>query len=232
MATSSNWSRQCTRKKLKIESIKFVDNQECLDLIEKKPKGILPMLDEECVVPKGSDMSLLQKMTETRKCAFSKPRKRGRVDLRCEPYAGGVAYSVEGFLEKNRDLLQPDIQSFMAGSKNALVKELFPPPAPKAAYDALVSSRSRSPSFTKSSCRRTRFYQVCQAKPGKTAGCLRQPVRHLLILVSLRSTYPSARLPGQAQPPGVPRAVRYPRASEERGGSSKEGRDRRRMADG
>jgi hypothetical protein len=121
-------------EKLKIESIEFVDNQECLDLIEKKPKGILPMLDEECVVPKGSDMSLLQKMTEThRKCAFfEKPRKRGQEStFVVNHYAGGVAYSVEGFLDKNRDTLQPDIQSFMAGSKNALVKELFPPPAPK-----------------------------------------------------------------------------------------------------
>ena len=121
-------------EKLKIESIEFVDNQECLDLIEKKPKGILPMLDEECVVPKGSDMSLLQKMTEThRKCAFfEKPRKKGQEStFVVNHYAGGVAYSVEGFLEKNRDMLQPDIQSFMAGSKNALVRELFPPPAPK-----------------------------------------------------------------------------------------------------
>ena len=121
-------------EKLKIEQIEFVDNQECLDLIEKKPKGILPMLDEECVVPKGSDMSLLQKMTEThRKCQFfEKPRKRGQeVTFVVNHYAGGVAYSVEKFLEKNKDLLQADIQSFMAGSKNALCKALFPPPAPK-----------------------------------------------------------------------------------------------------
>ena len=92
------------------------------------------MLDEECVVPKGSDMSLLQKMTEThRKCQFfEKPRKRGQeVTFVVNHYAGGVAYSVEKFLEKNKDLLQADIQSFMAGSKNALCKALFPPPAPK-----------------------------------------------------------------------------------------------------
>ena len=71
------------------------------------------MLDEECVVPKGSDMSLLQKMTEThRKCQFfEKPRKRGQeVTFVVNHYAGGVAYSVEKFLEKNKDLLQADIQ--------------------------------------------------------------------------------------------------------------------------
>ena len=29
-------------------SVSFVDNQECLDLIAKKPTGLLPLLDEEC----------------------------------------------------------------------------------------------------------------------------------------------------------------------------------------
>ena len=29
-------------------SVNFVDNQECLDLIAKKPTGLLPLLDEEC----------------------------------------------------------------------------------------------------------------------------------------------------------------------------------------
>ena len=29
-------------------SVTFVDNQECLDLIAKKPTGLLALLDEEC----------------------------------------------------------------------------------------------------------------------------------------------------------------------------------------
>jgi myosin heavy subunit len=29
-------------------SVSFVDNQDCLDLIAKKPTGLLPLLDEEC----------------------------------------------------------------------------------------------------------------------------------------------------------------------------------------
>jgi myosin heavy subunit len=121
-------------EELKIDKIEFVDNQECLDLIEKKPKGILPMLDEECVVPKGSDMSLIQKLTETHRKSpfFEKPRKKGQEStFVVNHYAGGVAYGIDNFLDKNRDVLQPDVQSFMAGSKNSLVKTLFPPPAPK-----------------------------------------------------------------------------------------------------
>ena len=30
------------------ESVEFVDNTECLDLIAKKPTGLLLLLDEEC----------------------------------------------------------------------------------------------------------------------------------------------------------------------------------------
>ena len=29
-------------------SVKFEDNSECIDLIAKKPTGLLPLLDEEC----------------------------------------------------------------------------------------------------------------------------------------------------------------------------------------
>ena len=29
-------------------SVTFVDNQDCLDLVAKKPTGLLPLLDEEC----------------------------------------------------------------------------------------------------------------------------------------------------------------------------------------
>ena len=39
-----------------------IDNQECIELIEGHPRGILPMLNEECVVPKGSDQSFVDKM--------------------------------------------------------------------------------------------------------------------------------------------------------------------------
>ncbi len=29
-------------------SVVFIDNQDCLDLVAKRPTGLLPLLDEEC----------------------------------------------------------------------------------------------------------------------------------------------------------------------------------------
>ena len=80
-----------------------------MDLVEKKPKGIFPMLDEECYVPKGSDMGLMEKLAETHRKndAFDYKRKKGVESVfTVNHYAGGVCYDVTGFLDKNRDLLQ------------------------------------------------------------------------------------------------------------------------------
>lgn len=37
----------------------------CIDLIEKQPRGILGLLDEECKVPKGTDETYLLKVSTT-----------------------------------------------------------------------------------------------------------------------------------------------------------------------
>lgn len=40
---------------IKFDNVAYIDNQPVLDLIEQKPVGILPMIDEELRMPKGSD---------------------------------------------------------------------------------------------------------------------------------------------------------------------------------
>lgn len=115
---------------LDVSGITFADNQPCLDMIEKKPNGIFPMIDEECVVPKGTDTTLLTKLQDTHRknVFFGKPPKGTKSIFVVNHYAGGVSYDVLNFLEKNRDMLQPDIQAFMAESKDSFVADLFPAP--------------------------------------------------------------------------------------------------------
>jgi hypothetical protein len=40
----------------------LVCGQPCLDVIDKKPTGVLPMVDEELKVPKATDQTLLDRM--------------------------------------------------------------------------------------------------------------------------------------------------------------------------
>ena len=44
------------------ERIDFIDNQPVLDLIEKSPKGLLIMLDEEVSMPRGTDVTFMNKV--------------------------------------------------------------------------------------------------------------------------------------------------------------------------
>ena len=131
---------------LDCDGITFADNQPCLDMIEKKPSGIFPMIDEECVVPKGSDDTLLQKLQDThRKNSFwGKAPKGTKSVFVVNHYAGGVSYSTQRFLEKNKDVLQPDISSYMAESKDPFIQNLFPPPKPKKGRAPTLGGQFRS----------------------------------------------------------------------------------------
>jgi myosin heavy subunit len=111
-------------------AITFVDNIECLNLIEKRPVGILSMLDEEVVMPKGSDETLIAKMHKAfgegkEKHAFYDADRRYPSVFIIKHYAGNVTYQVEGFLNKNRDKLHDSLTGLIKTAGNAFVKELF-----------------------------------------------------------------------------------------------------------
>eukprot|EP00944_MAST-04C_sp_MAST-4C-sp1_P008607 g8607.t1 len=59
-------------------AIDFIDNEPMIDLITAKRSGILPILDEELKVPKGSDKGFLRKLED--KQLTSKIFKRARKD--------------------------------------------------------------------------------------------------------------------------------------------------------
>ncbi|QCD81971.1 DNA topoisomerase III [Vigna unguiculata] len=68
--------------------IEFVDNQDILDLIEKKPGGITALLDEACMFPRSTHETFAQKLYQTFKNhkRFSKP-KLSRSDFTICHYA-------------------------------------------------------------------------------------------------------------------------------------------------
>ncbi|THU71937.1 hypothetical protein C4D60_Mb04t06810 [Musa balbisiana] len=117
-----------TKEEIDWSYIEFVDNQDVLDLIEKKPGGIIALLDEACMFPKSTHETFAQKLYQTFKThkRFIKP-KLSRTDFSISHYAGEVLYQSDQFLDKNKDYVVAEHQDLLSASKCLFVSGLFPP---------------------------------------------------------------------------------------------------------
>eukprot|EP00038_Savillea_parva_P000944 m.100093 g.100093 ORF g.100093 m.100093 type:complete len:1206 (+) comp10335_c1_seq1:121-3738(+) len=124
------------KESIKFKEVEFVDNQDCIELIEMPKNGILAMLDEESKLPKSSDNSFCDKLH----AAYAKhirvmiPRKskmkwykqlRNDEGFVIRHFAGAVCYEVEGFMDKNNDALTVDLSDLMNTSKDPFLKGIF-----------------------------------------------------------------------------------------------------------
>ncbi|XP_063258642.1 unconventional myosin-Ic isoform X1 [Prinia subflava] len=118
------------------EPVQYFNNKIICDLVEEKFKGIISILDEECLRPgDATDTTFLEKLEETvknhphfltHKLADQKTRKSlGREEFRLSHYAGDVTYSVAGFLDKNNDLLFRNLKETMCNSENPIINQCF-----------------------------------------------------------------------------------------------------------
>ncbi|XP_056355533.1 unconventional myosin-IXa isoform X3 [Oenanthe melanoleuca] len=103
-------------------NIDYIDNSSCINLISKKPTGLLHLLDEESNFPQATNQTLLDKF---------KRQHEGNSYIEfpavMEPafiikhYAGKVKYGVKDFREKNTDHMRPDIVALLRSSRNAFI---------------------------------------------------------------------------------------------------------------
>uniref|UniRef100_A0A3B4UIG6 Myosin Ic, paralog a n=1 Tax=Seriola dumerili TaxID=41447 RepID=A0A3B4UIG6_SERDU len=118
------------------ETVQYFDNKIICDLIEEKHKGIISILDEECLRPgETCDVSFLEKLEDTlgghphfvtHKLANGKTRRvMSREEFRLLHYAGEVNYNVNGFLDKNNDLLNRNLKEVMCQSDNQILSHCF-----------------------------------------------------------------------------------------------------------
>ncbi|VAH29032.1 unnamed protein product [Triticum turgidum subsp. durum] len=103
-------------------SVEFVDNADCLSLFEKKPLGLLSLLDEESTFPKATDLSFASKLKQH---LSGNPGFKGEQDgaFKICHYAGEVSYDTTGFLEKNRDPLHTESIQLLSSCKSDLPKD-------------------------------------------------------------------------------------------------------------
>ncbi|KAL6505195.1 hypothetical protein OROGR_025012 [Orobanche gracilis] len=134
-----------TREEIDWSYIEFVDNQDVLDLIEKKPGGIIALLDEACMFPKSTHETFSNKLYQTFKNhkRFVKP-KLSRTDFTIAHYAGEVQYQSDQFLDKNKDYVVPEHQDLLSASKCSFVAGLFPPPPEETTKSSNKSSKFSS----------------------------------------------------------------------------------------
>uniref|UniRef100_A0A7N0ZXB4 Myosin-17-like n=1 Tax=Kalanchoe fedtschenkoi TaxID=63787 RepID=A0A7N0ZXB4_KALFE len=116
-----------TKEEIDWSYIEFVDNQDVLDLIEKKPGGVIALLDEACMFPKSTHETFAQKLYQTFKNnkRFIKP-KLCRTDFTISHYAGEVMYQADLFLDKNKDYVVAEHQGLLTASGCSFVAGLFP----------------------------------------------------------------------------------------------------------
>ncbi|XP_046697346.1 unconventional myosin-Ih isoform X1 [Silurus meridionalis] len=118
------------------EPVQFFNNKIICDMVEEKHRGIISVLDEECLMPgDATDLTFLEKMEKkmgnhphfiTQKLADKKTsRTLERGDFRLLHYAGEVTYCVVGFIDKNNDLLYRHIKEVMRQSKNSIMQQCF-----------------------------------------------------------------------------------------------------------
>jgi myosin-5 len=135
--------------------LEFKDNGPCLDLIDKKPLGILPLLDEQAMLGRrASDENFIKKLHQTHipqgkvpdgtEIYYSKPRFAND-QFTIHHYAGQVTYNVTGFLEKNDDSLHSDLVSLMDSSKCEFLRKLYPVGDKKPAGGAAGGNMGRKP---------------------------------------------------------------------------------------
>ncbi|KAL4274023.1 hypothetical protein GQ457_13G015630 [Hibiscus cannabinus] len=129
------------KEKIDWSYIEFVDNQDILDLIEKKPGGIIALLDEACMFPRSTHETFAQKLYQTFKDhkRFIKP-KLARTDFTICHYAGDVTYQTDLFLEKNKDLVVPEHQALLGASRCSFLSSLFPPVPQESSKSSKLSS--------------------------------------------------------------------------------------------
>ncbi|NWR29794.1 MYO1E protein, partial [Tachuris rubrigastra] len=110
--------------------IEYFNNKIVCDLIENRvnPPGIMSILDDVCAtmhaVGEGADQTLLQKLQM--QIGTHEHFNSWNQGFIIHHYAGKVSYDMDGFCERNRDVLFMDLIELMQSSDLPFIKALFP----------------------------------------------------------------------------------------------------------
>ncbi|KAF8320349.1 nonmuscle myosin heavy chain b [Clavulina sp. PMI_390] len=113
------------------------DLQPTIDLIEsREPIGILSLLDEECIMPKATDITFTEKLNSLWSPSDSDESHQHPGAGKYIPsrfaqgfvvthYAGKVTYDTSGWLEKNKDPLHDNLTRVLSTATEPYIAQLF-----------------------------------------------------------------------------------------------------------
>ncbi|XP_072510343.1 unconventional myosin-Ig [Notamacropus eugenii] len=118
------------------QNIEYFNNSAIVELVERPHRGVLAILDEACcTVGTVTDRLFLQSLdthhrhhphyTSRQLSPTDKTMEFGR-DFRIKHYAGDVTYSVEGFIDKNKDSLFQDFKRLLYNSTDLTLQGMWP----------------------------------------------------------------------------------------------------------
>mmetsp|Transcript_15759 Transcript_15759/g.49336 ORF Transcript_15759/g.49336 Transcript_15759/m.49336 type:complete len:1407 (-) Transcript_15759:564-4784(-) len=130
-----------TREQIEWDKTAFPDNTPCIELLTKKPQGLLRILDAECL--RGNAASDGAKLaakfnkahgnhTFYEVCGPASVWRRNNGDRTREEdflihhFAGPIVYTIEHFVDKNRDALFGHVHDLLALSTCPIVSDIFP----------------------------------------------------------------------------------------------------------
>lgn len=134
-----------------LDDIRYDDNSDVLALIESRT-GLLAMLNEECVRPKGSDKEFVYKainQNKTSSCLIA-DKLLGPLDFGIHHYAGKVVYFADGFIARNNDTLAADLNDAAKKSTNDIIANHFQNEAMMNGVSASVPATRAAPKRGKS----------------------------------------------------------------------------------
>lgn len=92
--------------------------------------GIFAILEEECMFPKATDQTFLNKLHSNhdgKHPNYSKPKssKKCNYDFELGHYAGTVGYSITNWLDKNKDPINEAVAALLGKSSDPFMSDMF-----------------------------------------------------------------------------------------------------------
>ncbi|EUB58330.1 Myosin-VI [Echinococcus granulosus] len=124
------------REGLNVSSVSYIDNQDCIDLIESKDFGILALLDEESRLPNSNSEHFTNEVHRSHgnNPRLTVPRRdkkfknlRDSEGFLLRHFAGSVCYTTTEFIAKNNDALHHSLEELLHSSSNDFLRKMHNP---------------------------------------------------------------------------------------------------------